>query len=143
MISFRDRVRFGETDTMGVVHHVKYFHWYEIGRVKYLTLAGFDVDWMLHNNIHFPIVDLKMRYLSSCKYDDEYEVQVGITDLNRARMDFICKIYRLKDGAGELVAEGSSRNLFTDANGKISRLESKWYDGLEKMYQEHKEKAGW
>lgn len=141
MIAFRDRVRFGETDTMGVVHHVKYFHWYEMGRVKYLTQAGFDVDWMLHNNIHFPIVDLKMSYKASCKYDDEYEVQVGITDLNRARMDFICKIYRVADWT--LVAEGSSRNLFTDATGKVTRLEAKWYNPLEKMYKEHKEKAGW
>ena len=133
MISFRDRVRFGETDTLGVVHHVKYFHWYEMGRVQYLTEAGFDVDWMLHNNIHFPIVNLEMRYKASCRYDDEYEVQVKLTDLNRARMDFACKIYRVKDWT--LVAEGSSRNLFTDATGKVTRLDSKWYNPLEEMFK--------
>ena len=101
MVSICDRVRYVETDMMGVVHHSNYFRWFEMGRVAWLRAAGVEL-WEL-------------------------------TAFSRAKMDFTYRIVRKKDGA--LLAEGCSRNVFTDNNGHIIRLSGDFYDRINAFYQ--------
>ena len=132
MISVRGRVRFNETDTMGVVYHPNYLHWFEMARVEYLRAAGVSLNDLMDEGILFPIANIQMHYLNSCKFDDEYEVQVIMSAFNKARMDFACKIFRVKDGV--LAAEGTCRNVFTDREGRVMRLPAKWFEKISQAY---------
>ena len=129
MIVIRDRVRFVETDTMGVVHHSKYLHWFEMGRAELLRAAGMSLNDLMDAGILFPIAYVEVKYKNSCKYDDEYEVQTSLTALSKIKMDFDQKVIRLRDGA--VAAEGKLRCVFTDANGKPTRLSSEWLERLQ------------
>lgn len=120
MVSICDRVRYVETDMMGVVHHSNYFRWFEMGRVAWLRAAGVELWELMNANIIFPITHVEANYKESALYDDEIEICAEMTAFSRAKMDFTYRIVRKKDGA--LLAEGCSRNVFTDNNGHIIRL---------------------
>ena len=133
MIVIRDRVRFVETDTMGVVHHSKYLHWFEMGRAELLRAAGMSLNDLMDAGILFPIASVEVKYKNSCMYDDEYEVQTSLTALSKIKMDFDQKVIRLRDGA--VAAEGKVRNVFTDKDGKIARIDNEWFNRLKPMME--------
>ena len=120
MVSICDRVRYVETDMMGVVHHSNYFRWFEMGRVAWLRAAGVELWELMNANIIFPITHVECNYKESALYDDEIEI-------------FKYQIVRKKDGA--VLAEGESRNVFTDSNGHITRLNGAFYDRINAYYQ--------
>ena len=95
MIAIRDRVRFVETDMMGVVHHANYLRWFEMGRVAYLRAAGVELLDLMAHGVIFPITEVHVKYKNSCTFDDEFEVQTIMTEFSRAKMDFAYKVIRL------------------------------------------------
>ena len=119
MVSICDRVRYVETDMMGVVHHSNYFRWFEMGRVAWLRAAGVELWELMNANIIFPITHVECNYKESALYDDEIEICATM-------------IVRKKDGA--VLAEGESRNVFTDSNGHITRLSGAFYDRINAYY---------
>ena len=132
MITIRDKVRFVETDMMGVVHHANYLRWFEMGRVAYLRACGITLGELMDAGVIFPITEVKAQYKNSCTFDDDFEVQVKMTAFNKAKMEFNYKIIRLRDGA--VSVEGHTRNVFTDKEGRIIRLEPRWFDKIQKVY---------
>ena len=132
MITIRDKVRFVETDMMGVVHHANYLRWFEMGRVAYLRACGITLGELMDAGVVFPITEVKAQYKNSCTFDDDFEVQVKMTAFNKAKMEFNYKIIRLRDGAVSM--EGHTRNVFTDKEGRIIRLEPRWFDKIQKVY---------
>ena len=122
MIAIRDRVRFVETDMMGVVHHANYLRWFEMGRVAYLRAAGVELLDLMAHGVIFPITEVHVKYKNSCTFDDEFEVQTIMTEFSRAKMDFAYKVIRLADGV--VLVEGRTRNLFTNQQGKIILIKS-------------------
>ncbi len=143
MIAIREKVRFVETDMMGVVHHANYLHWLEMSRVEYLRACGVMLDELMDNGIVFPITDVELKYKNSCAFDDEVEVQTVMCGLNKAKMEFTYKVIRLRDGA--VAVEGRTRNVFTDREGHIIRLPAKWFDKMKQAYdkeQGHEEQKG-
>lgn len=132
MITIRDKVRFVETDMMGVVHHANYLRWFEMGRVAYLRACGITLGELMDAGVVFPLTEVEAKYKNSCTFDDEFEVQVTMSAFNKAKMEFSYTVIRLRDGA--VAVEGRTRNLFTDKEGKIIRLEPKWYDKIYKVY---------
>lgn len=133
MICIRDRVRFVETDTMGVVHHSKYLHWFEMGRAALLRAGGYSLNDLMDAGILFPIAEVEVKYKNSCKYDDEYEVQTTCTAVTKIKLEFEQKVIRLSDGA--VAAEGKVRNVFTDKDGKIARIDTEWFNRLKPMME--------
>jgi len=133
MICIRDRVRFVETDTMGVVHHSKYLHWFEMGRAALLRAGGYSLNDLMDAGILFPIAEVEVKYKNSCKYDDEYEVQTTCTAVTKIKLEFEQKVIRLSDGA--VAAEGKVRNVFTDKDGKIARIDNEWFNRLKPMME--------
>ena len=98
MVSICDRVRYVETDMMGVVHHSNYFRWFEMGRVAWLRAAGVELWELMNANIIFPITHVEANYKESALYDDEIEICAEMTAFSRAKMDFTYHIVRKKDG---------------------------------------------
>ena len=79
MVSICDRVRYVETDMMGVVHHSNYFRWFEMGRVAWLRAAGVELWELMNANIIFPITHVEANYKESALYDDEIEICAEMT----------------------------------------------------------------
>lgn len=94
MVSICDRVRYVETDMMGVVHHSNYFRWFEMGRVAWLRAAGVELWELMNANIIFPITHVEANYKESALYDDEIEICATMTAFTRAKMDFKYQIVR-------------------------------------------------
>lgn len=136
MITIRDKVRFVETDMMGVVHHANYLRWFEMGRVAYLRACGISLGELMAADIIFPITEVQVKYKNSCTFDDDFEVQTTMSDFNKAKMDFSYKVIRLRDGA--VAVEGHTRNVFTDKEGHIVRLEPQWFDKIKKVFDAEK-----
>ena len=136
MIAIRDKVRFVETDMMGVVHHANYLRWFEMGRVAYLRACGITLGELMDAGVIFPITEVKATYKNSCTFDDDFEVQVRMSAFNKAKMEFDYRVIRLRDGA--VAVEGHTRNVFTDKEGRIIRLEPRWFAKIQKVYAAEK-----
>ena len=123
------RVKFYDTDLMGVVHHSNYIRWFETARVEFLRAVGIDLNEMLNDGILFPIVEVQAKYLHSAKFDDELELEITPAVMTRAKWEFEYKIRRA--GEEKILVEGFSRNVFTNAaTGKITRLPEKYFSKL-------------
>ena len=88
MVSFSLKVRFYETDLMGVVHHANYLRWFEMGRVEYLRQAGIDLNEMMGEGFMVPIVDVNCRYRQSARFDDEVIIETVLEKLSKVKLSF-------------------------------------------------------
>ena len=130
MITVQEKVRFVETDMMGVVHHSNYFRWFEMGRVEYLRQAGVLLAELMADGIVFPITHVDCQYKASAKFDDYILIETTLAEVSPVKMIFTYKVIKEVDGL--LLATGSTQNLFTNiADGKIIRLGSKYYSKLQ------------
>lgn len=134
MVTVREKVRFVETDMMGVVHHSNYFRWFEMGRVEYLRQAGVYLLDMMDAGILFPITDVACQYRASAKFDDYILVETTMAELTKVKMVFTYRVVREADGV--LLVTGRTQNAFTDARGKVTRLSAVYYDKLNALFAE-------
>jgi len=136
VVIVQEKVRFVETDLMGVVHHSNYFRWFEMGRVEYLRQAGMLLTDLLADDIVFPIKDVECQYLASARFDDEILIETTLAEASPVKMIFTFRVIRKIDGA--LLAKGRTQNVFTNQSGKIIRLAGPYYD---KLYMSYKSEA--
>ena len=112
------RVRYAETDRMGVVYHANYLVWFEIGRTEFCRARGFAYKDMEENDRAFLVVaESYCRYKAPAFYDDELVVRTHITELRRRSLRFGYEIVRLSDG--QIIAEGETGHVVTDKNGRV------------------------
>ena len=123
------RVKFFDTDTMGVAHHSNYIRWFETGRVEFLRTLGIDLNEMMSDGILFPIVEIGAKFHAPARFDDELEIETSAEALTKAKMKFLYKIRRRSEE--KILAEGNSTNVFT-SGGKICRLPEKYFSKLVK-----------
>jgi acyl-CoA thioester hydrolase len=123
------RVKFFDTDTMGVVHHSNYIRWFETGRVEFLRTLGIDLNEMMNDGILFPIIEVGAKFHAPAHFDDELEIETTAEALTKAKMKFNYVIRRR--GEEKILAEGTSTNVFTN-DGKICRLSDKYFERLVK-----------
>ena len=123
------RVKFFDTDVMGVVHHANYIRWFETGRVEFLRAVGIDLNELMGDGILFPIIEIDAKFHAPAKFDDDLEIVTTATALTRAKMQFKYRIRRV--GEEKILTEGTSTNVFTH-DGKICRLPEKYFSKLVK-----------
>ena len=128
MITVREKVRFVETDLMGVVHHSNYFRWFEMARVEYLRQVGILLTDMMAEDIVFPITNVDCKYSASAKFDDYILIEAVLANVSKVKMVFTYRVLREQDGT--LLATGSTQNAFTNKQGKIIRLPDKYFEKL-------------
>lgn len=136
MVTIKERVRFVETDTMGVVHHANYFHWFEMGRVAYLRAAGVSLNDLMAAGIVFPITDISAKYLTPGRFDDNIEIRTTLEILTRVKLCFSYEVVRTTDGT--VLATGNSQNVFTNPQGKIIRLSDEFFAKIDGLYRQEK-----
>ncbi|HEV2171590.1 MAG TPA: thioesterase family protein [Candidatus Binatus sp.] len=119
------RVRYAETDQMGVVYHANYFVWFEVGRVEFLRQLGFSYRDMEQNDACFiAVVDARCRYKAPARYDDEVVVRTHLKNVRESLIHFGYELLRASDGL--LLAEGETTHVVTDADMKRSAIPEKY-----------------
>ncbi|MGH2665855.1 acyl-CoA thioesterase [Flavobacterium sp.] len=108
---FKVRVRYAETDQMGVVYHGNYAQYFEMGRVEWLRNLGLSYKWMEENGIMLPVVSLSMNYKKPARYDDELTVKTIYKNQTSVKIDFDYEIYNANN---ELLTTGHSVLVFVD-----------------------------
>ncbi|MFB3850861.1 MAG: acyl-CoA thioesterase [Acidobacteriota bacterium] len=114
------RVRYVETDQMGIVHHSVYFHWMEVGRTDYLRKKGFPYSKMEESGIKMPLIEASAKYVSPAKYDDEILVITKLEEFSPIKFSFSYKIVRKSDR--KLIAEGITKHIAADCQNKPKRV---------------------
>ncbi|HET9481944.1 MAG TPA: outer membrane protein assembly factor BamD [Candidatus Polarisedimenticolia bacterium] len=116
----RLRVRYPETDAMGVVHHTHYLVWFEIGRTELMREAGCSYAEIEKEGIWLPVIEASCRYHSPARYDDEVQVVTRLEEITRVTARFTYRVERPSDG--RLLATGGTRHAATDAGGVPRRM---------------------
>ena len=117
----RLRVRYAETDQMGVVYHANHFIWFEIGRVELMRQLGFTYrDMERDHECFIPVVDARCRYKAPARYDDEIIVRTHLKNVRESVIHFGYELLRASDG--ELLAEGETTHMVIDAKMKAATL---------------------
>ena len=121
----RIRVRYAETDQMGVVYHSNHFIWFEVGRVELLRQLGFTYkDMETADDCFIAVVDARCRYKAPVRYDDEIVVR---TYLKHVREKVIHFGYELRGAeTGQLLAEGETTHIVANAQMKPRKLPEKY-----------------
>ncbi len=109
----RLRVRYAETDQMGVVYYSNFLVWFEIGRVELLRQLGFDYKTMeIEDDCFIPVVEANCRYKAPARYDDELIIGTEVTGVRGAVLKFRYRVVRVSDQ--QLLAEGETIHVVTD-----------------------------
>ena len=114
------RVRYAETDKMGVVYYANYLVWFEVGRADLLRSLGWSYRDMEIAGISLPVIEAHCHYLRPARYDDEIDVKTEGRMLSPVRMEFEYQVVKSQDGT--LAAEGKTVHAALDASGKPCRL---------------------
>lgn len=125
------RVRYGETDQMGVAYYANYLTWFEVGRTELCRVLGRPYDVWEREGILLPVVEAHCRYKHSVRYDEEIVVCTSFGELTPASLSFRCRILRKSDG--RLVAEGWTKHVFASVSGKIIRGGNPMADWIRKQ----------
>jgi acyl-CoA thioester hydrolase len=122
----RVRVRYAETDQMGVVYHANYIVWMEVGRVEFCRAAGMSYRDMENDGaLHLAVIEANCRYISPARYDDEIDIETRIEKATTRGVHFV---YTMRNAqTGQKLAEGFSRHLFLDHALRPMRLPERFY----------------
>ena len=121
----RIRVRYAETDQMGVVYHANHFIWFEVGRVELLRQLGFSYrDMEREDNCFIAVVDARCRYKAPVRYDEEILVRTWLRNIRESVIHFGYELVRVEDGA--LLAEGETTHIVADAEMRKAALPEKY-----------------
>lgn len=105
------RVRYSETDQMGVVYHGNYLPYFEIGRVEWLRDKGVSYKWMEENGIGLPIVSLTLNYKKPARYDELLTVRTKFKSQTSVKIEFDCEI---ESEQGDLLTTMQIMLVFVD-----------------------------
>ena len=108
---FTVRVRYAETDQMGVVYHGNYAQYFEMGRVECLRNLGVSYKWMEENGVMLPVVSLEMNYKKPARYDDVLCIKTILKSQNSVKIEFDYEIYNEQN---QLLTTGYSMLVFVD-----------------------------
>ncbi len=126
----RLRVRYVETDQMGVVYHSNFLIWFEVGRVEAMRELGFDYKEMERDDGCFiAVVDARCRYKSPAYYDDVILVRTKMTNVRGSLIHFHYEI--LRSGDGTVLAEGETTHIVTDRNMQKREMPEKYRNTFE------------
>jgi acyl-CoA thioester hydrolase len=120
----RVRVRYAETDQMGVVYHSNYLIWFEVGRVEFIRQMGLDYKRMEEEGFSIAVVDVHVRYRTPARYDDELVIETRLLASRGAVVKFGYRILRAVDGV--LLCEGETMHVCVGKDMKKICLPSKY-----------------
>lgn len=119
------RVRYAETDQMGVVYHSNFIVWFEVGRVEMMRQLGFTYNEMeQQEGQHLAVADVRCRYKAPARYDELLLIRTHLMNVRDSLVHFGYEVLRDEDGT--LLAEGESVHLVLDRDFKRTRLSPRY-----------------
>jgi acyl-CoA thioester hydrolase len=120
----RAKVRYAETDQMGVAYYANYFVWFEVGRSQYCNDCGFSYrDMERETGLFLIVAEASCRYKNPARYEDELIIRTRVTESTRRTLRFSYEIERA-DGAA--VATGETLHVLINAAGRPSSFPEKY-----------------
>jgi acyl-CoA thioester hydrolase len=116
----RIRVRYADTDQMGVVYYANYFVWFEVGRTDLLRETGWSYREMETEGFSLPVIEARCAYHAPARYDDELEVRTTGMLVSPVRVQFTYEVMRAGDRT--VLATGTTVHATLDRRGRPSRL---------------------
>jgi len=121
----RLRVRYAETDQMGVVYHSNHLIWFEVGRVELMRQMGFSYrDMEREDGRYIAVAEATCRYRAPVFYDEEVIVRTRLKTVRESVIIFAYELARAENGT--LLAEGQTTHIVTDSNMKVAALPEKY-----------------
>jgi acyl-CoA thioester hydrolase len=120
------RVRYAETDQMGIVHHSHYAVWFEVGRTEFTKKVGIPYSDIEERGARMPLIHLSCHFKSPAHYEDEVVVRTYLKNVTQTRMCFGYTVIHKDDG--RLLCEGESQHVWTDQNLKPINLQKRLPD---------------
>ncbi|MED4599145.1 thioesterase family protein [Paenibacillus validus] len=113
------RVRYQETDQMGVVYHANYLTWFEVGRTEMIRSLGMPYQTLEARGLLLPLIEADLKFKQPAKYDDTVTIYTRVTAFTHLRLDFA---YEVKRGE-ELLVTGSTRHVWVNRDWKPTRID--------------------
>jgi acyl-CoA thioester hydrolase len=114
------RVRYAETDKMGVVYYANYFVWFEVARTDLLRSLGWSYREMELAGVSLPVIEAHCEYTKPARYDDELEIKAEGRMLSPIRMEFRYEVRLLAEAA--IAASGRTVHAALDSRGRPCKL---------------------
>lgn len=128
MIEYHDaivRVRYAETDQMGVVYHANYLIWFEVGRVELIRALGIEYKRMeAEDDCHIVVADAHCRYHHSARYDEVLRIRTRIAEVRNRTVKFSYEVIR--DADGRVLANGETTHVICGSSGRPKMLPKKY-----------------
>ncbi|WP_027625426.1 acyl-CoA thioesterase [Clostridium lundense] len=130
------KVRYVETDKMGIVHHSNYYAWFEVGRGEFILESSMSYRELEEKGIMMPLVETYCKYIEGAKYEDNIIIETFIKELTPAKVIFNYNVIREDDN--KLLAHGATTQVFVNDNFRIINIRRKYPDiwlKLEQLYK--------
>lgn len=127
------RVRYGETDQMGVVYHGSYVAYVECGRTELMREHGIHYRAMEDAGMALAVVDLGLRFVKPAKYDDELIIETRLVEASGVQVRFTYRILRQDDGAETLLAEAHTGLACVNRQGRPMRIQSPFRERIQAL----------
>ncbi len=127
------KVRYKETDQMGVVYYGNYFTWFEIGRNEFFRKLNCPCGELEEKGVFLPVIETRCKYIEPAKFDEEIAIQTKLVELKGVRMELRYEIYRVSDKT--LLAEGFTCHAFVDETMKPINFRRKFRSLWDKLQE--------
>jgi acyl-CoA thioester hydrolase len=126
------RVRYQETDQMGVVYHANYLNWFEIGRTEWIRSRGMTYEELEKRGLLLPLTDAEIKFRLPARYDDQLAVYTKMIEYSNVRVKFASEIRRqthvkapdqAEEPLGELLVSGETRHVWVNRAWKAVRID--------------------
>lgn len=125
------KVRYAETDKMGIAHHANYYIWFEEARGDFIEKINISYKEIEDMGIMMPIIETHCRYMRASTYSDILNVQTSIGELSPVKIIFNYRV--INKESGELLAKGSTTQTFINNNFKIINMKKKYPEIWDKL----------
>ena len=114
------RVRYAETDAMGVVYHTNYIVWFEVGRGEYMRQRGGAYRKWENDGFYLPVTEVDARFIAAARYDDVVVIRTSVAEVRSRSATLFYEI--VMEETGQVLVTGRTKHLCTDLEGRIRRL---------------------
>jgi len=114
------RVRYAETDAMGIVYHTNYIVWFEVGRGEYMRQRGGDYAQWEAQSHYLPVIEVQARYLAPARYGDLVTVRTRVEEVRSRQVTFAYEVVMAE--TGQLLATGRTKHVCVDEEGTIRTI---------------------
>ena len=124
------RVRYEETDQMGVVYHANYFSWFEVARVELLDAIGYPYAKLEKDGFMLPVISCEAKFIMPARFDDRLYVQIEIKDMPVASIKAHYRVFN----SDLLLATGMTKHAFVATSGKVVRPPKSFLEKTAKFF---------